>query len=254
MKINNIADNIINKISKKLKIDIRYFLRTGFWLSLSQFFILIKNFTLSVILAHFLTKEVYGQYAFIISMLSLSLMFALPGIGPSIIKSLSNNFYGTYKKAQRLIFLFSILGSLFLASISLYGYLNSHDFGCKLFLILALLFPFYSSSNLYNPYYISKNKFNIIAFINIINSITIIILVSLFLYLEKNIYWIILSLILSNIIIYGYFSFYHIRKKLDNNKIDDKAIKYSKKTALSKAYEMGAGHIDKILVTFFFGI
>ena len=68
--------------SPKAGLDLPYFISGGFWLSLGQFFNMFKGFILSILLANLLSKEVYGQYSFLMSVLSVAVVCNTPELFP----------------------------------------------------------------------------------------------------------------------------------------------------------------------------
>ena len=100
------------------------------------------SFAVIYFLVRALTPEQYGEYNFILSLLSFCSITALPGLQESVTQSSARGLTGTYRKAQPLAMFASIAGSLVLAIFSFWHSLyGSPQLGLG-FLIVALLFPF----------------------------------------------------------------------------------------------------------------
>ena len=71
-----------------------------------------------IVFANFLSKEVFGEYTFVMAVLSIAGIFALPGMRVAVIQAVARGYEGTYFRALREIFKWSWLGSLFLLCFS----------------------------------------------------------------------------------------------------------------------------------------
>ena len=78
-------------------------------------------------MTYLLTKEVYGQYQFVLSVLSLASVAALPGMRPAIVRAVAKGFDSTYKAALKLIFKRSLLGSVGILIFTIYGLYVGRD-------------------------------------------------------------------------------------------------------------------------------
>ena len=71
--------------SPKLGLDLPYFIKGGFWLGIGQTFNILKYFLLSTLFANILSKEVFGQYTFAITILGAASVFSLLGIPNALV-------------------------------------------------------------------------------------------------------------------------------------------------------------------------
>ena len=89
-----------------------------------------------------LSQEEFGEYHFILSIVGILTIFSLRGLNNSIMQSVARGFIGTYRAAVPLAFYSSLVGSLILAGIGGWYFLDGQQemaFGC---FIAASLFPF----------------------------------------------------------------------------------------------------------------
>lgn len=94
----------------KLGLDLPYFVKNGFWMTLRQIVDLLSGLAISIAFARLATKEVFGQYQFIIAAFSIAGILSLPGLNISILRSVSRRCDGDYKRAVRTSFRWSLLG------------------------------------------------------------------------------------------------------------------------------------------------
>jgi len=143
-------DHLFKLLQKYTGLDLSYFIKGGFWLSVGQISSTLKAFILSLIFANLLSKEIFGQYSFVMATIGLASSFALPGMAYAVIQSVARGYDGTYFKALKQVFKWSWLGSLFLLSIAIYGKFSGRIYGAIIFLIVASIFPFYSFKSYYS--------------------------------------------------------------------------------------------------------
>ena len=136
----NLKDKIYNfakDYSSKVGLDLPYFIKGGFWLSVGQFFGTLKGFILSIVFANLLSKEVFGEYSFAMTVLGIAGVFALPGMGVAVVQAVAKGYEGTYFKALKEVFKWSWLGSLLLLGFSIYEYFYGIYNLMLIFLILS---------------------------------------------------------------------------------------------------------------------
>ena len=62
---------LLDTVSEKLELDVRYFTKGSFYLTLNQVFGIIIGTLLSIIYANHLSSTTFGQYNFVLSFVSL---------------------------------------------------------------------------------------------------------------------------------------------------------------------------------------
>lgn len=253
---NNLKDRLYNlakKYSSKVGLDLPYFIKGGFWLSIGQFFGTLKGFILSIVFANLLSKEVFGEYSFVMTVLGIAGIFALPGMGVAVVQAVAKGYEGTYFRALKEVFKWSWLGSLLLLGFSIYEYLYGRFDVMLIFLILSSIFPFYSVSGFYPNLLNGKKRFDILtklsSFFNIISTILIVLTV----YFTKSVFWIVVITVLVQILINGYFSLFYAKKFVKNNEIDERSIEFGKSISYSQAFSNIANSFDSLIIAYFLG-
>lgn len=245
-------DKIIEKAEKIFKTDIKYLLKGGSWLGISQIITSLCAFGLSIAFANLLNPDIYGMYKYILSITSLLLIPTLTGIDSAVIQAVAKGFEGTYKTGLKTKISWGVIGLLASLGVSLYYFLVSNIFLSVSFLIVAVFIPFIESFDLYNAFLTGKKLFKQFAKWNsikkIINALSIIIAILL----TKNIFIILsvyfLSTLIPNII------FYIISKRYEvNDKVDPTAISFGKHISLTHIFNIIVAELDKILVFHYLG-
>ena len=246
-------DPLLKLLQKYSGLDLSYFIKGGFWLSIGQISSTLKAFILSLAFANLLSKEIFGQYSFVIATIGLASSFALPGMSYAIIQSIARGYDGTYFKALKQVFRWSWLGSLFLLSIAIYGKFSGRIYGAIIFLIVASIFPFYSFKSYYSTLLQGKKRFDVFAkvtsLINIVSMLSIILAVLL----TKNLFWIIIATVFIDVILSGYFTLFYVKKYIHNDKIEEDSIKFGKRVSFSLTFSNIANYFDSLLIAYFLG-
>ncbi|AEF95804.1 lipopolysaccharide biosynthesis protein [Methanotorris igneus] len=250
----NLKDKIYKfskRYSSKVGLDLPYFIKGGFWLSIGQFFGTLKGFILSIVFANFLSKEVFGQYSFIMTILSIATIFALLGMSVAVIQAVAKGYEGTYFRALKEIFKWSWLGSLFLLGFSVYEYLYGWFHLSLIFLILSSIFPFYAISGFYTTLLNGKKRFDILTKLSSLFNIISTILIVLTAYFTESVFWITIITVLIQIVINGYYSMFYVKRFITNNNIDEDSIKFGKSISLSIALSNIANNFDSMIIAYF---
>ncbi len=246
-------DHLLKLLQKYTGLDLSYFIKGGFWLSIGQISSTLKAFILSLIFANLLSKEIFGQYSFVMATIGLASSFALPGMAYAVIQSVARGYDGTYFKALKQVFKWSWLGSLFLLSIAIYGKFSGRIYGAIIFLIVASIFPFYSFKSYYSTLLQGKKRFDIFAkitsLINIVSTLSIVLAV----FFTKNLFWIIIATVFIDVVLSGYFTLFYVKRYIHNDKIEEDSIKFGKRVSFSLAFSNIANYFDSLIITYFLG-
>jgi O-antigen/teichoic acid export membrane protein len=243
---------LLSYFSKKVGLDLNYFLSGGFWLSLFQGSNMIKAFIISIIFANIMAPDAYGKYNFVMTMLVLCSAFALPSMGSSVIQSVAKKSYGTYNKSLRLSFLSSFIGLIILIGTSIYYHIQGESQLFLLFIILSFLFPIYHISSYYQYYYIGRKEFSKHSFIGSSSNLITLTIGVLTLYFTKDLLYTILALVIGKT---SFELLFTIRVYLKNikEKISYKSIKHGIKTSPIQSLTLAILRLENILIGVFIG-
>ena len=246
-------DSLLTEYSPRFGLDLNYFVKGGFWLGLGQATDILKAFLASVLLANMFTKEIYGQYNFIIVMVSLAGIFALPGMNNAIIDSVAKGYDGTFKKILKSSFFWSLLGSLGFIILSIYGLFNERFYGFIIFLIISLIFPFYEVSRKYYHFLIGRKLFDVYVWYKFIFNLTYVLALGLMFLLKFNLVFLITLIFLIQTIMQIIFTLIILNKYVKNNLESKKSLDFGKKLNFSFMFSQIISYIDSLLVAYFLG-
>jgi len=145
-------NTIFKKLSKILGIDLKYFTFGSIYSILGNLFLSITGFLITILFTNFCSQEIYGQFNYIISIISMLEIFSFSGFRIAILESSSKGYKNSFLKGT----LFRVIGSLIIIPGSIFlsiSYYNNGNpsFGL-IFLVLCVFYPFYYASMNYTFY------------------------------------------------------------------------------------------------------
>ena len=248
----NIAKDKIYIISKKygqrLGFDLPYFIKNGFWVFLRQGIGSICGLALSIAFARLATQEVFGQYQFVLSLLSIISILSIPGLNTAITQSVARGYDGDYKKVVKISFLWSLLGIPTLLIIGGYYYIfQSHPLGIAL-MISSIFFPFFYAPNTWDAFLQGKSRFDIStkyssiqAILNTLATVTIIF------FSANNLIPIVVMYFISYTFFNGCYYFRSL-KYIENNRNDPNVYKFGNFLNKINILILISNNIDKVLI------
>ena len=127
-----------NFLQKKFNFDAHYFLKGGFWLSLTQVIVVLAGILTTSLFAHYLSETDYGIYRYLIGLAVLFSSLSLTGLGQSILQTAAKKYYGFYQETIQLNFLYSLSITVISLGGAVYYFINENltlSLGCVLIAI-----------------------------------------------------------------------------------------------------------------------
>ena len=107
-----------------IKTDMVHFAKSNFWLNLNRGMGVLNGFALSIAFAHFLTKESYGTYAYVLAVLGLFSMPMSSGLGSGLAKPVARGHDAVIFDGMRAVLPWSIGGGVGLVLLGIYYLLH----------------------------------------------------------------------------------------------------------------------------------
>lgn len=149
--------NIFSKTIKWTYQYLRYVFKEGKWLFLKNLSNIGATLVTSVAAAYFLEPSVYGTYKYILALGTASLIFSLSGSGTTVLRAIARKQYHIYPYLIKKKFLISLIPSVFLLVVAMFYFLKGNLVFSTSFTIIAILQPFFDTTQLYQ-YYLNGNK------------------------------------------------------------------------------------------------
>jgi len=237
---------------KYTKTDMLYIANGIFWWGFGKTGAFFISFITIIAFANWLPKESYGTYQFITATLSLFVIFCLPGINTTTIKSIAQKKEGTLDLALKEKIKWGGIGSLFSIGLAIWYFLTGNNLLAIAFFLGSFFIPFWPTFGIFNFFWNGRKRFDIQAKYNIISGVLSAIMLILAIYLTNNVITI-LFVFLGSQTISNWFFYSKTKKQVINQDKDYKAISFGKSLTLMSAIEKIANHIDKIIIWNFLG-
>src|ERR1700704_3590941 len=129
------------------KTDMVYLFTTGVWGNLGSLSISFFSFVLYVAFAHFLSKETYGTYQYLLSLAAIVGTFTLAGMNTAVTQAIARGYEGGFVKAMHLQMRWNLLPMFGTWAFSVYYFVHGNStigFGL---LFIGLVTPLINTLN-----------------------------------------------------------------------------------------------------------
>lgn len=198
-----------------------------------------------------MTKESFANYQFVVTLIMLGSITALPGMQNVVIQSVARGFPGTYLAASRLSWRCSFLGLLCLAALSgLFATVENWELSAAL-CIAALLFPASNGIINWQSFQAGREKFRLTAkqqgtTLIIANGLIITLSVSGF-----SQPWCLIAVYFGTMAIQNILMTASLRASIDANSVPEpNAIPYGLRTSLYSVANTIGNYLDRVLLFF----
>lgn len=240
--------NILRWSEKYTKTDMIYLTKGSFWLNFNNIISSIFSFVLSILFARFVSKDIYGNYQFLISLVSIIGTLTLIGMNAAVTQAVARNLEGVFKDSVKTQIRFSIIPFFVGLIISAYYFLKGNLTISIPLVIAVLLMSIGSALNTWSAFISGKKRFDSLFFqsqiINILYYGTMVLIIAFYPKTTLLVIGNYGATFIGNLICY----FYTLKKFEPNQEKEPEAISYGKKLSLSSILPMIALHIDNVLI------
>jgi O-antigen/teichoic acid export membrane protein len=141
------------------KTDMVYLFTSGVWGNLGAFSISFFSFLLYVAFAHFLSKETYGTYQYLLSLGAIVGTFTLTGMNTAIAQAIARGYDGVFAKAMQLQMRWNLLPMIGSWVFSAYYFYNGNTTLGWGLLLIGLITPTINTLNTYTAILSGKKDF-----------------------------------------------------------------------------------------------
>jgi O-antigen/teichoic acid export membrane protein len=237
----------IDQYSKKYNVDLAYIVKNELLVYLRLFVVLTTATVTSIAFARLTSREIYGQFNYIISLVAIISLFSLPGMNTSILRSTARGYEGSYRRAVRTSFAWSVAGSLVLLIGGMVYYLSDPQTGICL-VLFSLFFTLIYAPNSYDAFLAGKKRFDVstiyACLFAIVSSLA---MIAVLLFLPNNLLYIVVGYVVINAALNCAFYLRSLRL-IENEKEDGDCIKYGYFITTNNVIGTIAGNIDKIMI------
>ncbi len=252
-KIRNLVYKLLRRSEKYTKTDMVYLAKGGFWLTSGQIFTSLSTLTLAIAFANLLPKDIYGQYKYILSILTIFSLATLSGMDSSITRAVARGNEGSFLPALKTKIKWGLLGSIASLFFTIYYFLNQDYSLAASFALVIFITPLFESLLLYQAYFNGQKKFTILTKFTIISSLVNTLVIITTIYLTDNLFLILCATFLPLIIVRAIYLLIILKKHSPNKQVDQETVKYGKHLSLVNVLGTLAMQIDKVLIFHYLG-
>jgi len=253
MQIKEKIKNWLLWSQKYTQTDMLYVAKGGFWLFMGQAVGFLANFLLIIIFTNWLSKETFGTYKYVLSLLGILSIPSLSGLNSAVLNAASKNEDGSFLRAFELKLKWGFWGVVACLAVALYYFLQGNRVLSICFLIVACFLPFFNSFSLYDSFLAGKKKFDLQNKLNILTQIISLVAMALVLFFTDNIFLILLAYFLPLTLCYIIFFLFVKRKFQFNNQASRETLAFGKHLSLLGGLATLNSQIDKIILWHFLG-
>ena len=243
----------LRKTQKYTGTDNIYLAKGGFWLTLGQIISTAASFLLAVAFANLLDPIVYGNYRYVLSLVGILGIFALPGMGTAITQTVARGLEGSFYKGFKEKMKFGVLGSIATIGLAAYYFLRGNYTLSIPLLISAIFLPLMLASQVYGSFLVGRKLFNFqVKYSSLSQIISVGAMISA-LFLTKNLFWLIAVYFVSHTFLNFFFYLCTKKKFKPNKKEDPETLSFGKHLSLMDIFTQIAFYLDHILVFHYLG-
>lgn len=234
-------------IGRKTDTNVLSLARGSFWWIVGKIGVGLLAFLSLMAFAHWLPKEEFGTYQYVLSWLALPAMFTLPGIDTSLVRSIARGADGTFASALRAKINWGFLAMLVIAVFGAWQIHTGHLGLGIAFLVGAIFAPFRETFGLYAAYWNGRDRFDVQAKYLIISAAVNTLVVALAIYFSRDMVVILFAFLASKTFIDAIL----YRRALAgrrNDDVDPSAVTFGKHLTAMDAVETVAAYVDKIIL------
>ena len=235
------------------KTDIMYVVEGSFWWVFGRVFSFLASFLILMAFARFATKEVYGTYQYIISMVGMIVMILLPGLDIALVRSISKQKEKTFFLCEKEKLKFGAIALLIFFAISFWYFINKNlELAISFFFAGIFSVPL-AIFSLYAAFWQGKKRFDLQNKYFVAHNILAAIILILFIVFKPKIVFIIFGYFFA--FTFSTFLFWFLtRKRINKETEEDKeAIPYGKHLTIMSVPGSISAQIDNVILWQFVG-
>ena len=247
------TSDFLHWLEGRVQVDIAYLASGGFWLASGQFVASLSTFILAVAFAHFVPKDSYGTYKYILSVFGVLAITTLPGVNTYMAQAIARGAEGTLLAGVRARMLWGIVGVTGSLVTAVYYTLHGNMMLAGAFAVMASFIPFFDTLGLYNTFLQSTKRFRVsIQYFIIVQLLSVFTLI-LAMYFSYNLFVLIVAYFVPTTLLRGYFFLRTLSRFHPNSVRDQNAIRYGMHLSVVGVLGQIVGYIDTILLFHFLG-
>ncbi len=252
-KLKELSNTLIRWAERKTRLNLRHHLKGWAWLMSGQVVGTLSALLLALGYAHFIPKEVYGTYKYILSVLGILAVFTLPGMGDAASRAIAQGKDGPFWPTFYARLRFGTIGAVISALVGIYYFTLGNSLLGAIFCAVAPFLVFSESFSHYQALLLGRQLFRTYSISGVILQLAASVSIFLVVITTDNIFIIVLAYFAIFTILRGLLLLYVIRKYPLNGLPDTGALRYGGHMSIANILNAGSGQLDIILLWHFLG-
>ena len=249
----SIFSRLITWGEKKTHTDLRYLISGGSWLFFGQVVGVVVALLLAVGYAHFLSKETYGTYKYVLSIIGILSVFTLPGMETAAQRGISQGKEAVFWGGFKLRVMGGGIASLACLGIAFYYFTQGNTFLASIFFVSAPFLVGLEPLAHYNGLLIGKKLFRqttqYAILLQALTSLTLIVTV----FLTNDLFVLLLTYMITTVFLRGAFFLRTVRDHPLNSISDKESLAFGKHLSALGVLATVSSRLDAVLLFHFLG-
>lgn len=230
------------------KTDMLYLAKGGSWFGLGTGLSWVISFGTALAFANLISKETFGAYQYVLSVMGIFSIMTLPGMGTAISRAAAHGKDGSLFEALKTKIKWGLLGGLGAISLGTYYFFKDNSLLGWAFAVTGILIPFWDAPGIYINYAQGKRRFDISSVYDVSAQLLAAIAVITALYFSKNLIVILISYLLGWGLGRTLLFYITIKKLPPNNEHGVDVISYGKHLTVMSVLNKISVNLDTILL------
>lgn len=165
-----LAKRLIRFLERYVHADLSYLISGSIWLGIVQIAGMLSSLILAIGLAHFVSKDTFGIYKYVLSIATLVSAFAYSGLSTSLVQQVAKGDVDTLRRSFMQYLRKSGLIVVFSLTIAVYYALHANYILTASFVVAGLCLPVLGAATLYDSYLQGKRAFKMSAVLSFFNT------------------------------------------------------------------------------------
>lgn len=251
--VRNQLESLLSWLEQKSGLKMRHLINGWAWLFSGQVVGIATAVLLALGYSHFLSKETYGTYKYILSIFGILTVFTLPGMNDAAQRAIAQGKEGVFWKTFRKRLEWATLGGLVCAGIGIYYFLYGNTVLAAVFLAASPFIIFIDAFTQYNSLLMGRQLFRETSLYNAAVQIVASIIIFCAVLFSTNLITLIVAYLGAFVIARG-IAFLYVTKRFPTNDIhDDSALPYGTHMSATIIINTSINQLDSILLWHFLG-
>lgn len=239
---------IIKKIDAFFKLDTKKILGQASYLLGGHIVSNLLSFAVAVAAAHFISKETYGTYRYILSIVGFVGAFSMTGLSTAIVREVARGYENIFTTSFARSLLWSIPAFVLGIGVGVWYFLHQNIVLGFSITFGSILFPAIQALLLYRSYFNGKKYFRALMKSNIAYSAVTSVAILITLFFNPSIITLVIVYYVSNILILFALKIIIQKKFKTNTEKDPENGKLEHHMSLMNILDIGASQLDKIIL------